>query len=64
MKKEAYISIKGLQDSGVDSDSIEVTTAGKFYDKDGKFYIIAVFQLKIPDCILLVCRIIADFRPI
>ena len=39
MKKEAYISIKGLQDSGVDSDSIEVTTAGKFYDKDGKFYI-------------------------
>ena len=39
MKKEAYISIKGLQDSGVDSDSIEVTTAGKFYDKDGKFFI-------------------------
>ena len=39
MKKEVYISIKGSQDYDGEKDSMEMTTAGKFYDKDGKFYI-------------------------
>ena len=39
MKKDVYISIKGSQDYGSDKDAMELTTAGKFYDKDGKFYL-------------------------
>ncbi|MBE7054917.1 MAG: DUF1934 domain-containing protein [Ruminococcaceae bacterium] len=39
MKKDVYISIKGSQDYGSDGDSMELTTAGKFYDKDGKYYL-------------------------
>ena len=39
MKKDVYISIKGSQDYGEDKDAMELTTAGKFYDKDGKYYL-------------------------
>ena len=39
MKKDVYISIKGSQDYGDNNDAVELTTAGKFYDKDGKFYL-------------------------
>ena len=39
MKKDVYISIKGSQDYGNDADAMEITTAGKFYDKDGKYYL-------------------------
>ncbi len=39
MKKDVYISITGSQDYDGEKDSLEMTTAGKFYDKDGKFYI-------------------------
>ena len=39
MKKDVYISIKGSQDYGEDKDGMELTTAGKFYDKDGKYYL-------------------------
>jgi len=39
MKKDVYISITGSQDYDGEKDSMEMTTAGKFYDKDGKFYI-------------------------
>ena len=39
MKKDVYISIKGSQDYGDDKDAMELTTAGKFYDKDGKYYL-------------------------
>ena len=39
MKKDVYISIKGSQDYGADKDAMELTTAGKFYDKDGKYYL-------------------------
>ncbi len=39
MKKDVYISIKGMQEYADDKDSMEMTTAGRFYDKDGKFYI-------------------------
>ena len=39
MKKDVYISIKGSQDYGSDKDAMEITTEGKFYDKDGKYYL-------------------------
>ncbi len=39
MKKDVYISIKGSQEYTDDQNSMEVTTAGKFYDKDGKYYV-------------------------
>ena len=39
MKKDVYISIKGSQDYGNDEDGMELTTAGKYYDKDGKLYL-------------------------
>ena len=39
MKKDVYISIKGSQDYGNDKNGMEITTAGKFYDKDGKYYL-------------------------
>lgn len=39
MKKDVYISISGSQDYDGDKDKMEMTTAGRFYDKDGKFYI-------------------------
>ena len=39
MKKDVYISIKGSQDYGDDKNGMEITTAGKFYDKDGKYYL-------------------------
>ena len=39
MKKDVYISIKGSQDYGDNQDGMELTTAGKFYDKDGKLYL-------------------------
>lgn len=39
MKKDVYISITGSQDYDGEKESMEMTTAGKFYDKDGKFYI-------------------------
>ncbi len=39
MKKDVYISIKGSQDYGEDNNAMELTTAGKFYDKDGKYYL-------------------------
>lgn len=39
MKKDVYISITGSQDYDGEKDSLEMTTAGKFYDKDGKYYI-------------------------
>ena len=39
MKKDVYISITGSQDYDGEKDRMEMTTAGKFYDKDGKFYI-------------------------
>ena len=39
MKKDVYISIKGSQDYGDDKNGMELTTAGKFYDKDGKYYL-------------------------
>ena len=39
MKKDVYISIKGSQDYGNDKDKMEITTAGKYYDKDGKLYL-------------------------
>ena len=39
MKKDVYISIKGSQDYGDDKNGMEITTAGTFYDKDGKYYI-------------------------
>ena len=35
MKKDVYISIKGSQAYEDDQNKMEVTTAGKFYDKDG-----------------------------
>ena len=38
MKKDVYISIKGSQEYEDDCDSMEITTAGRFYNKDGKFY--------------------------
>ena len=37
MKKDVYISIKGSQEYEDDQNKMEVTTAGKFYDKDGKY---------------------------
>ena len=39
MKKDVYISIKGSQSYDGEKDGMEMTTAGKFYDKDGKYYI-------------------------
>lgn len=39
MKKDVYISIKGSQEYEDDQNKMEVTTAGKFYDKDGKYYV-------------------------
>lgn len=39
MKKDVYISIKGSQEYEDDRDSMEITTAGRFYNKDGKFYL-------------------------
>ncbi len=39
MKKDVYISIKGSQSYDDDQNKMEVTTAGKFYDKDGKYYV-------------------------
>ena len=39
MKKDVYISIKGSQSYDDDKNHMEVTTAGKFYDKDGKYYV-------------------------
>ena len=39
MKKDVYISIKGSQSYEDDQNKMEVTTAGKFYDKDGKYYV-------------------------
>lgn len=39
MKKDVYISIKGSQEYEDDKNKMEVTTAGKFYDKDGKYYV-------------------------
>ena len=39
MKKDVYILIKGSQEYEDDQNKMEVTTAGKFYDKDGKYYI-------------------------
>ncbi len=39
MKKEVYISIKGHQDYSDDKNCMEVTTEGKFYNKDGKYYL-------------------------
>ena len=39
MKKDVYISIKGSQDYGDDKNGMEITTAGTFYDKDGKYYL-------------------------
>lgn len=39
MKKDVYISIKGSQAYEDDQNKMEVTTAGKFYDKDGKYYV-------------------------
>ncbi len=39
MKKDVYISIKGSQEYTDDQNSMEVTTTGKFYDKDGKYYV-------------------------
>ncbi len=39
MKKDVYISIKGSQAYEDDQNKMEITTAGKFYDKDGKYYV-------------------------
>ncbi len=39
MKKDVYISIKGLQELDGEKDNIEITTEGRFYNKDGKYYI-------------------------
>ena len=39
MKKDVYISIKGSQAYEDDQNKMEVTTSGKFYDKDGKYYV-------------------------
>ena len=39
MKKDVYISIKGSQEIDGESDSTEMTTCGRFYNKDGKYYI-------------------------
>lgn len=39
MKKDVYISIKGSQELDGDSDSLEMTTQGSFYNKNGKFYL-------------------------
>lgn len=39
MKKDVYISIKGSQSYEDDQNKMEVTTQGKFYDKDGKYYV-------------------------
>ena len=39
MKKDVYISIKGSQQLDGDSDSLEMTTQGSFYNKNGKFYL-------------------------
>ena len=36
MKKDVYISIKGLQELDGEKDNIEITTEGRFYNKDGK----------------------------
>ncbi len=39
MKKEVYISIKGRQEYSDDETDTEVVTAGRFYNKDGKYYL-------------------------
>lgn len=39
MKKDVYISIKGCQEIDGESDNMEMTTQGRFYDRDGKYYI-------------------------
>ena len=39
MKKDVYISITGTQELDGEKDSVEMTTEGKFYNKDGKYYL-------------------------
>ena len=40
MKKDVIITIKGLQNfEDVDSDSVELVTSGRFYQKGGNYYV-------------------------
>ena len=40
MKKDVIITIKGLQSfEDADNDSIELVTSGRFYEKNGNYYI-------------------------
>ena len=40
MKKEVIITIKGLQAfEDTDNDSVELVTSGRFYEKNGNYYI-------------------------
>ena len=40
MKKEVIITIKGLQSfEDTDNDSVELVTSGRFYEKNGNYYI-------------------------
>lgn len=40
MKKDVIITIKGLQSfEDADSDSVELVTSGRFYEKNGNYYI-------------------------
>lgn len=40
MKKDVIITIKGLQSfEDTDSDSVELVTSGRFYEKNGNYYI-------------------------
>jgi len=40
MKKDVIITIRGLQSfEDADSDSIELVTSGRFYEKNGNYYI-------------------------
>ncbi len=40
MTKDVLISVSGLQAMGGESDNIEVITAGNYYQKNGKHYIV------------------------
>lgn len=40
MTRDVLVSVKGTQIIGDESDTIEVITAGTFYDRDGKSYIL------------------------
>ena len=40
MTKEVLVTVSGLQSMGGESDQIQVITAGNYYRKNGKHYIV------------------------